>query len=127
MPVRTRLPTPTPFTEWLHARIDRWPTLAAFCDQAGLPYGTVSAWFHRGTKPQPDRLAVLAEFLGEDYGEVLERAGHPPLSKPSDPSAPELTRAERAVLALMREMDDVGQTRLLDDARDHVKYHPREK
>lgn len=42
-----------------------------------IPYGTLSAWFNRGTQPTRPYCETLARFFGVPLREVLDAAGYP--------------------------------------------------
>jgi transcriptional regulator with XRE-family HTH domain len=68
-------------------------------ERMGISPSTISRWITKSNKPDTENLALLADALGLDYGEVLVRAGH---GKPAD----EVTDAPRPLrTANLREAD----------------------
>lgn len=70
---------PTPFGRWLKDKMrDHVPRLyrPELAEMVGVDPTTISRWIMKPQKPQTDKLRALADALGEDYGEVLTRAGH---------------------------------------------------
>ncbi len=62
----------------------------------GVGQSTISRWIYQPIKPDTDKLALLADTLGLDLGELLVRAGH----SGAVAASPEVPQRERHRLSV---------------------------
>lgn len=70
---------PTPFGWYLirlMAAHDPQMTQSDLARRTNIGQATISRWIYGSAKPDPDKLALLADALGLDHNDLLHRAGH---------------------------------------------------
>jgi transcriptional regulator with XRE-family HTH domain len=67
--------------------------------RTGVSQSTISRWIYNSGRPETDKLDLLADALGVDYGELLAKAGH---GRPADHVAePPIHRHARNIDAIL--------------------------
>jgi transcriptional regulator with XRE-family HTH domain len=86
------------FPAWLHRRLQRkeW-TQSTLAKKVGVSTGRVSEWTTGTARPNPRSCDRIADALGADLREVMQRAGHLPPDPEPNPLAADLCAKVRKI------------------------------